>query len=84
MRKPWLVAALCATVLTFAHHPASNADVAPKSEERPDGTSQSLPKAPPAAIGTPPILTREGSSIEGSSSPSKPTYEGEKRQDRAD
>jgi hypothetical protein len=30
-----------------------------------------LPKAPPAAIGTPPIITRRGSSIAGSSVPSK-------------
>ena len=51
--------------------PAQRSVADPVDEARAATRNRALPKTPPAAVGTPPIITERGSSVRGASVPSK-------------
>lgn len=51
--------------------PAAAQDGGPVDRARAQTKDRTLPKAKPGAVGTPPIITRRGSSVPGTPAPSK-------------
>lgn len=51
--------------------PAATQDGGPVDRARALTKDRTLPKAKPGAVGTPPIITRRGSSVAGTPAPSK-------------
>ncbi|OAH21874.1 hypothetical protein AX289_25440 [Methylorubrum populi] len=51
--------------------PAAAQDAGPVDRARALTKDRTLPKAKPGAVGTPPIITRKGSSVAGTPAPSK-------------
>lgn len=70
MRTP-TVAALVAIVGFTAPSPLAAAERDSVDTARAKTKNRHLPKANPEAVGTPPIITRQGSSIAGTPAPSK-------------
>lgn len=79
-----VLATICGAALIIHHQPSALAETAEPHQEQSETITRGLPKAPPAAIGTPPILTQEGSSIAGSSTPSDPSRSSSSRPKKDD